>query len=369
MATYYVDPLNGLDSNNGSSVFLAFKSTAKSETVVAPGDTVKFLSTQAESLIGTNTITMSASGTTANPIYWQGCDSSGNALSDGSYYTVDGTGMSSGIDIINTGSKTNRRMRNMLFANAKRFAVSCTADPSYTIQFELCSITSPTTACFGSPNLSVGYGFVVINSVFTGSGAGGTQRFSYNISGGANRSDVSCIGCSIAAFNTVFAQEWSNGSGLIYANIFSTNGTVLPGSIYDQGQWVQGNVFYGNSYCVGISDRTVTGGGRYVSIVNNTFVNNSKCIDGYDVTVSTVVNSYNHFFGNASNYSGGSIVAGSHEIGGDPLFNSPGTLDFRLKSGSPLIGAGPRGVNVAGLAQIGSGSGGGVPLIGEGLVF
>ena len=60
-------------------------------------------------------------------------------------------------------------------------------------------------------------------------------------------------------------------------------------------------------------------------------------------------------------------MAGSHEIGGDPLFNSPGTLDFRLRSGSPLIGSGPRGLNIAGLAQIGGGSS--VPLIGEGMVF
>ena len=367
MATYYVDPLNGSDGNNGSSIALAFRSTAKSETVVAAGDTVKLLATQSESLTGTNTITLSTSGTNFNPMYWQGCDSSGNALPDGSYYTIDGSGMSPGSDIINTATKLNRRMRNLLFANAKRFGISCTSDPAYSIILELCSITNPATACFGSANNYTGYGYEAINSVFTGSGAGGTQRFSFNTIGVGNRSDVSCIACLITLFNTVFTQGASNGGGLACGNIFANNGTVLPGSIYSQGQVIQGNVFYGNAYCIGISDRPVTGGGRYVSIIGNTFVNNGKCIDGLDATVSTVINAYNHYFNNASIYSGGSVMAGSHEIGGDPLFNSPGTLDFRLRSGSPLIGSGPRGLNIAGLAQIGGGSS--VPLIGEGMVF
>jgi hypothetical protein len=367
MTIYFVDPLNGSDSNDGSSMAKAFRSTAKSETVVAAGDTVKFLATHAESLTGTNTITLSTSGTSFSPIYWQGCDSSGNALPDGSYYTIDGSEMSSGSDMINTGAKTNRRMRNMLFANAKRFGVACTADPAYTIILELCSITNPATACFGSSTYYTGYGYEAINSIFTGSGAGGTQRFSCNNIGVANRSEVSCIACSIAFFNTVFTQDASNGVGLVYGNIFANNGTVLPGSIYSQGQFIQDNVFYGNSYCIGVCDRTVAGGGRFDSIIGNTFVNNLKCIDGIDATVSTVINAYNHYFNNASNYSGGSVVAGSHEIGGDPLFNSPGMLDFRLKSGSPLIGSGPRGLNIAGLTQISGGSG--VPVIGEGLVF
>ena len=367
MATYYVDPFNGSDSNNGSSIAQAFRSTAKSETVVSAGDTVKFLATQTESLTGANTISLSTSGTSFNPIYWQGCDSSGNALPDGIYYTIDGSGMSPGSDMVNTGAKINRRMRNMLFANAKRFGISCTTDPAYTIILELCSITNPATACFGSSTPYIGYGYEAINSVFTGSGAGGTQRFSCNTIGVGNRSEVSCIACVITLFNTVFTQGASNGAGLVYGNIFANNGTVLPGSIYFQGQFIQDNVFYGNSYCIGVSDRPVTGGGRFDSIIGNTFVNNAKCIDGLDATVSTVINAYNHYFNNASIYSGGSVVAGSHEIGGDPLFNSPGTLDFRLKAGSPLIGAGPRGLNIAGLPQIGGGSS--VPLIGEGLVF
>ena len=369
MATYYVDPLNGLDSNNGSSIALAFKSTAKSESVVTAGDIVKFLATRTESLAGSSTITLSVNGTTANPIYWQGCDSSGNILADGSYYTIDGLSMSSGSDIVNTAAIKNRRIRNMSFSNPKRFGMSCTTDPSYTIFLELCSITNPTTACFGSANGGIGYGYQAINCNFNGSGSSVTQRLSFNISGATNRNEVSCVGCVITSFYSVFTQNASNGSGLVYGNVFANNGTVLPGSIYNPGQLVQDNVFYGNTYCIGISDRTVTSGGRYVSVVNNTFVNNAKCIDGYDVTVSTAVNSYNHYFGNTSNYSGGSIFTGSHEIGGDPLFNSPGAFDFRLKPGSPLIGAGLRGSNIAGLAQVGGSGGGGVPIIGEGMVF
>jgi hypothetical protein len=45
-----------------------------------------------------------------------------------------------------------------------------------------------------------------------------------------------------------------------------------------------------------------------------------------------------------------------------------GSNDFSLKSGSPLIATGPRGGNLAGLTQVGGGSGSG-PLIGEGPVY
>lgn len=366
MATYYVDPLNGSDSNNGSSISLAFKSTAKSETIVAAGDTVKLLSTGTESLTGTNTITLTASGAGLSLITWQGCDSSGNPLTDGGYYTIDGSGMSNSTDTISTAAVKYRKIRNVLITNSKRYAVTNTADPSYSIAFESCSITNPTTACFGSSTALVGYGFLVVNGVYTGSGAGGSQHFSYNAGITSNQNDVMPIGCLIAGFNTCFALDMFNSSQAIQNCVFANNGTAIPGMVYAPKMTVSNCVFYGNTTAIALSDRG-SYGPRFSQITSCSFVNNTTAIAGYDATICANLMSYNHYYNNTTNFYGG-VTSGLHDvINVNPLFNSPSIFDFRLQSGSPLIGAGPRGTNIAGLSQVGSG--GGVPLVGEGLVY
>ncbi len=367
MATYYVDPLNGSDSNNGSSIALAFKSTAKSETVVVAGDTVKLLATGNESLVGTNTITLAVSGVPNNQILWQGCDMSGNTLADGSYYTIDGSGMSSGTDVINTAATKNRRIRNVLITNSKRFGISTTSDPAYAIIFESCSIINPATACFGTSTSGIGYGFLVVNGVFTGSGSGGTQRFSYSTPGIANRSEVIPIGCLITGFNTVFSPDVANGQQSLQNCVFANNGSVIPAELYAQNMSISNCLFFNNTLAIGLSDRSLAGGARFSQITSCSFVNNTTAIAGYDTTIGSESMSFNHYYNNTTNFSG-AVTSGLHDVVNvNPLFNSPGTFDFRLQSGSPLIGGGPRGTNIAGLSQVGGG--GGMPLIGEGMVF
>jgi hypothetical protein len=352
MTTYYVDPVGGLDTNAGTSIGTAFKSTAKSETVVVAGDIVKLLATGTETLTSTSTISLTASGTVASNITWIGCDASGVQLPYGSYYTISGTSMSTSTDILNTNAVTYRMFQNVLFASAKRFAVANTVDSVFLNTFVNCSVTTPTTACFGSTVANCVCTANMINCVFTGSGKAGSQLFVYNSAGAANRGMPSLMGCIVSGFNTVYAIDMATVTEYVCVNnIFANNGTVFPGDLYNTFQPIMSNVFYGNTVAITLADRPWTG--RFAFIVNNSFVSNGTALLGSGTGVQTNVNAYNHYYNNTADYSGGSIAQGQNELRGvDPLFNNAAGLDFRLKSGSPLISAGIGGNNLGGVAQM-----------------
>ena len=349
MATYYVDPVSGNNANAGTSFATAFATTAKAETVVAAGDTVRLCATGTESLTGSSTITMTTSGGYATPIIWQGYNATGTApLTAGNYYTIDGTSMTGSTDIVSTGSVQYRTISNVKFSNARRVAVSASVVCNYTIQFIGCSFVTPVLGCLGTdPSNSSGVAYYALNCVFTGSGAGGSQYVIYGAV--ANRGGVSCTGCLITGFNIVYSAGLNNGTEQYINNVYANNGTVVQGSVYQSTTPICGNVFYNNTYAIQISDRASTS--RFYWITNNTFVNNTYALFA-QTSATTDVNAYNHYYNNTNNYSGGLVAAGPYEIGGNPLFNAPGSLDFRLLSGSPLIGAGSSGGNIAGLSQI-----------------
>ena len=348
MATYYVDPVSGNNSNAGTSFALAFATTAKAESVVAAGDTVRLCATGTESLTSTNTITLTTSGSGTAFITWQGYNNTGTTpLSPGSYYTIDGSGMNSSTDVVAAGAITSRRYLGVKITNAKRLAFSATAADGATY-LENCSITNPTTSCFGMASTSNGLGWTCINCVFTGSGAGGSQHVLANLQSTSNRPGVNLIGCTVSAFYDVNAII--NGAEMYRNNIFANNGTAIYGSIYLTNGYIENNVFYGNTVAIGVSDRSSAA--RYCWIINNTFVNNTTAFLAAASNNQFQFEDYNHFYNNGTIYNGAGLVAGANDISGNPLFNNAASLDFRLKAGSPLIGAGLRGSNIAALQQI-----------------
>ena len=365
MTTYYVDPVGGSNSNNGLSVGAAFLTTARSETVVAAGDTVKLLNTGTEALTGANTITLSVSGTATARVYWIGCDSSGNELADGSYYTISGSGMNASTDIVATAATINREIRHVKFDSAKRFALMCTSDPSNFFTVVSCSIVTPTTACFGAVTNGAGYQFAAINCVLTGSGSGGSQRVGYNTGGTGARNDVALYGCLVSSFY----QVHTDGQVIFDRNcIFVSNGNV-GGVVGDQNNNAFSDcVFYGNTVCCSIGNRTGQSTGIFYNCLFHT---NTTVLSLNNGTTNTALFvDYCCFYANTNDIStSGILLKGIHCISGsDPKCNAVGSNDFSLKSGSPLIGKGPNGGNLAGLTQVGGGSGGG-PLIGEGPVY
>ena len=271
--------------------------------------------------------------------------------------------MSASTDILSSAGVANRFINNVSFANAKRNVILASNDSGYTLQLNNCSFTNPITSVVNNTG-SNGTGIIFVNCVMTGSGSGGTQ---IAIQGNSNRDACSLVGCTITAFNTVIGAGTGVGTEFYSGNIFANNGTVQGTCVYNGACMWFNNVFYNNTVALSISDRSWASSGFFY-ILNNTFVNNGTAFLASASNNLFRLEDYNHLYGNGTNYNGASLVAGVHDVSGAPLFNNPGSLDFRLQPGSPLIGAGLAGSNIAGLKQM-PGSGGGVPLIGEGLVF
>ena len=358
MTTYYVDPVSGNNSNAGTSFALAFATTAKAESVVAAGDTVRLCATGTESLTSTNTIALSTNGTVAANITWQGYNNTGTSpLTGTNYYTISGSGMSASTDILSSAGVQYRNINNVAFTASKRNIIGVTGDSGYSVQFNNCSFTAPGTNVVATTSGSNGTGVTFFSCVMTGGGSGGST---VALSSNANRNGCTLIGCTVTAFGTVMFPsgiEGGNGSESYIGNIFANNNIVMGPNIYNAASQVTNNVFYNNTVAMYISDRSSAA--RFYYITNNTFVNNTTAFLASASNNCFVLEDYNHLNGNGTNYNGAGLVAGAHDISGAPLFNNAGSLDFRLKSGSPLIGNGIAGSNIAGLQQMPSSSGGG----------
>ena len=358
MTIYYVDPVSGNDSNAGTSFALAFATTAKAESIVAAGDTVRLCATGTEALTSTNTITLATNGTAAANITWRGYNNTGTtALTPGNYYTISGSGMSASTDILALASVQYRNINNVALTAAKRNIIGTTGDSGYTVQFNNCSLTAPTTNIIANTSVSNGTGVMFINCVMTGGGSGGSTVC---INSNANRNGCTLIGCTVTAFGTVLFPSsigGGNGTESYIGNIFANNATVMGQNLYTSSSQITGNVFYNNTTAINISDRSSAS--RFYYITNNTFVNNTTAFLAAASNNCFGLEDYNHLYNNTTNYNGAALVPGAHDIAGAPLFNAPGSLDFSLQAGSPLIGAGLAGTNIAGLKQVSGGAAGG----------
>ena len=352
MTIYYVDPVSGSNSNAGTSFGAAFATTAKAASVVAAGDSVRLCATGTETLTSTNTISFSTSGTAAANIVWQGYNATGTAaLAAGSYYTITGASMSASTDMVAVAGVQFNTFYNVFFTTAKRNIIGTTNDSSYTTQFIRCSFSAPTTNMVAVTSGSNGIGIMFVNCVMTGSGASGTQVLQ---NGATNRNGCTYLGCTISAFNSVIGapggSETGNGSEQYIGNIFANNGTVVQPNLYTALSEFSGNVFYGNTTAICINDRSTTA--RVYYITNNSFVNNTTVFLAASSNNTFGLEFANHFYNNTTIYNGAALVSNGGTVTGNPLFNAPGSLDFRLQSGSPLINAGLNGQNIAGLPQI-----------------
>lgn len=319
---------------------------------------MRLCATGTESLTSTNTISLATNGTAALPITWQGYNSTGTApLTGTNYYTISGSGMSASTDILASAGVQYRNINNAALTAAKRNIIGTSGDSAYTVQFNNCSLTAPTTNIIANTSGTNGIGVMFINCVMTGGGSGGSTVC---INGPANRNGCTLIGCTVTAFGTVMSPsgfEGGNGSESYIGNIFANNNIVFGPNVYTAVSQVTGNVFYNNTTAIYILDRSSAT--HYFYITNNTFVNNTTAFLAAASNNCFGLEDYNHLYNNTTNYNGAALVPGVHDVSGAPLFNNPGSLDFRLQAGSPLIGAGLNGTNIAGLKQMpGSGAGG-----------
>jgi hypothetical protein len=351
MTIYYVDPVSGSNSNAGTSFGAAFATTAKAASVVAAGDSVCLCATGTEILTSTNTISFSTSGTAAANIVWQGYNATGTAaLAAGSYYTITGASMSASTDMVASAGVQFNTFYNVFFTTAKRNIIGTTNDSAYTTQFIRCSFSAPTTNMVAVTSGTNGIGIMFVNCVMTGSGASGTQILIY---GTSNRDGCIFLGCTISAFNSVLGASGvgaGNGTEQYIGNVFANNGTVVAPNLYSGAAEFSGNVFYGNTTAICICDRSSTA--RNYFITNNSFVNNTTVFLAAASNNTFGLEFANHFYNNTTIYNGAALVSNGGTVTGNPLFNAPGSLDFRLQSGSPLINAGLNGQNIAGLPQI-----------------
>ena len=101
MATYYVDPSSGSNSNAGTSTgsaWASFEYAVGGSSGVAAGDFIYLMNTATETPSGS--ITLSVAGTEADNIFVIGADSNGDKLSRGSYYTISGSSLPATTNLI-----------------------------------------------------------------------------------------------------------------------------------------------------------------------------------------------------------------------------------------------------------------------------
>ena len=342
MPTYYVRPTNGSDANDGLSFAAAFSTTQKAATVVAAGDTVRLCAEAVETPAAT--ISISTSGATPNFITWIGCDASGVELPDGSYYTISGSILAAGTDIVYCVSELNR-FRHMAFVNAPRYCWRVTS--SLTTTLTACRFATAGTALLG-PDGTVGTTMNLIACLLENAPFGTTVA-----SGRQSPSLLGCVlrnitGAAVAGGAIIIPEV----SGCVFVNC----GTGIVGSNGLSGSFVDHCTFYGCETAIGLADRTATQ--LRLRIANCSFVNCTYAIrpQADQTTITTYFNDHNHFHGCTNNYTGG-VTAGLNDISGDPLFVDAVNGDFTPGPGSPLIRAGFNKSTVGAVSPAAGGSG------------
>lgn len=358
-ATYYVDPLNGSDAGGvaGTSFATAWKSTAHAAGLVAAGDTVRLCATATETPTGSSTpISFTTNGASGSLISWIGYDATGvNPLTAGNYYTISGASLTGATTDIANLTGTSNQFNNLKFVGGPRYNTYSATNPQDD-KFTNCYFGNAGTALIGSA-ANVSIGLLMYGCVFTSCPVafGG-----YN-----SRAVPSCSGCVFSSISSSVCG--SSAFTFMQGNAFLNNGTCFAGYTGTVTNVITGNTFYNNTVAIGINDR----GGSVCYISGNTFCKNGTALAMAGSTSYPIYANYNHYgtgsLANTNNFTGNaSVVLGPNDVTGDPLFNNAAGGDFRLKSGSPLIGSGPGGINIGAMGQMpASGS---FPVIGSVIV-
>jgi hypothetical protein len=346
MATYYVRPTNGNDSNDGLSYANAWKTMAKAAaSPVVLGDEIRLCAEATElptatttfnSVSGISLIGYSADGTTE--------------LDEGQFYTISGASTGTGVNLITVSGNTipglNVQFRHVHFLNSKQDGISQAGNCS--ISLVECRISGSVRHGLQGDNNSAS--IRLINSEVDHNGQKGltqstTDRLSINASG-SRIHDNGTTGVDSGVTST-----------MTHCTVYRNGGI---GAKYDKSSSFSNNVFFDNG-TVGLQI-----GGVPQFCFNNSFVDNGTFGLDYAFTPTAVpiwTIDYNHYHGNESGETDQVTTPGGSNVSGDPLFanTTDGSEDFTPSSSSPLFGGG--GINGSTIGPLAPAASGGSVII------
>lgn len=275
---------------------------------------------------GTNVIQLQVSGS----ITWEGYKTTrGDYPTGDDRVIIDGETARRPLDL---NSKTNNVFKNIIFKRSNGIGVNGTNSPVAFINVRITANASDGISRLNFWNSS----FVEIDN----NGAAGTTSNDF-----ANFSIGLYFYVHDNAGDGISYPSANSHQGFIGSIFESNSGDGLkimrvPTSSYGSAFYIIGNIFYNNTG--GTSDGFNGGVGDYGAIgifFNNVAFNNGRY--GFNLSPNSRINlfDFNAYYNNGT--AGlNNITAGANDVTADPKLNNPGSGDFTLQSGSPLIGAG-----------------------------
>jgi len=354
MATYYVDPSGGSDSNAGTSFGAAWATTQKAADTAVSGDTVRLCKTATETISAILDIDTNNGALNTRGIRFHSYSSDGSTKEAG--YKIQA---SAAITAVIEYTNIDRTFWDGVIFDANDAATyvlyNHDGDGSLYNGFENCIFEKATShGWFPRSN-----NWYMSNSEIRDNGGNGIDHQT------ANRGSLWLYATKVH-HNTGHGWDLDRTNTEIHNCLFYRNGGSGVNQSSNSGYATVTNcTFYANT-----SDgwTIIDSANRNpFTMINNTFVLNGRYgLLANDTDRRPLMVSNNHHYLNTSGSTDVTDALGVDLITGDPLFTSTtdGSEDFAPTASSPLINAGPNGMTIGAIPLVSGGGDSSVATVG-----
>lgn len=341
MATYYVKPSTGSNGNAGTSVGAAWQTTQFAADSAVAGDIV-YLCNEATESVGTQIDFDTNLGTSTNRIYFIGADSSGNPLTEGSYYTLQASSSITSVLSFATGTGHVEFRNIKIDGNSNStYCVNHVNDLS-AIRFIDSELLDATSHGMNIRGAAGSYEDLHLAERCLIHDNGGWGIFK----AASNRGPINVFGGEI----------YSNGGGGAYIDrnvrwagvlIYGNTGRQLELGSSSDGFVLEFCTLDGGTECLWFDSASVNN-----RIQNNVFSNATNYGVFENAATSDTLQFwyFNCFYNNGTNWANNGSESGTtppetkpHQVRGnfvgDPKYTNTGSGDYRPRAGSALIDA------------------------------
>ena len=358
MATYYVDPSGGSDSNAGTSFGAAWATTQKAADTAVTGDVVRLCKTATETISAILDIDTNNGALNTRGIRFHSYSSDGSTKEAG--YKIQA---SAAITAVIEFTNIDRTFWDGVIFDANDTATyvlyNHDGDGSENNAFENCIFEKATShGWFHRSN-----NWFISNCEIRDNGGNGLDHKS------ANRGGI-WMWATKVHHNT--GHGWAldrTGAQINNCMFYRNGGSGVKQDSNSGNARVTSSTFYGNTddgwTILDASNRNP------VAIMNSTFVSNGGYgLRSQDTDRQSEIASHNHHYQNTSGATDVADSLGVDLITGDPSFTSTtdGSENFAPTASSALINAGPNGMTIGAVPLVsGGGGGGGGGMVGFGI--